>query len=75
MARNYVEGEKIRFIEAGLCTVDMENEDGTLVKGLTPKRLFPMTHENKYITLLDDKGKEVAIIRSLKSLAPDSRKR
>ena len=74
MARNYVEGDKVRFTEAGLCTVDMEIYGGETFKGLTPKRLFPMTGENRYITLLDDAGKEIAIIRSLKTLMPESRK-
>ncbi len=74
MARNYVEGDKVRFTEVGLCTVDMELYGGETIKGLTPKRLFPMTGENRYISLLDNDGKEVAIIRNLETLMPESRK-
>lgn len=74
MARNYVEGDMVRFTETGLCTVDMEIYGGETVKGLTPKRLFPMTGENMYITLLNGEGKEEAIIRNLNTLMPESRK-
>lgn len=74
MGRNYVEGDMVRFTEVGLCSVDMEIYGGETIKGLTPKRLFPMTGENMYITLLDEKGKEVAIIRNLDTLMPDSKK-
>lgn len=74
MARNYVEGDMVRFTEVGLCRVDMEIYGGETFKGLTPKRLFPMTGENMYITLLNDKGKEVAIIRNLDTLMPESKK-
>lgn len=74
MARNYVEGDSVKFTEAGLCSVDMEIYGGETVKGLTPKRLFPMTGVNMYITLLDDAGKEQAIIRNLETLMPESRK-
>lgn len=74
MARNYVEGDSVRFTLTGLCTVDMDVYGGETVKELTPKRLFPMTGEGMYISLLDGDGKEVAIIRSLDTLMPDSRK-
>ena len=35
---------------------------------LEPRRLFPMTGVSKYITLLDDDGNEVAVIRDLATL-------
>ena len=74
MPRNYVGGDSVRFKESGLCSVDMEVYGGETVKGLTPKRLFPMTGERQYITLLDKDSKEVAIIRDLDSLMEDSKK-
>lgn len=73
MERNYIEGDSVRFTKASLCTVDMEVCGSKTFKNLTPKRLFPMTN-NAYITLLDEKGKEVAIIRNLDTLIPESRK-
>lgn len=74
MARNYVEGDMVKFTSSGLCTVDMEIYGGERINGLTPKRLFPMTGENMYITLLDSESKEQAIIRNLDTLMPDSKK-
>ena len=74
MARFYVEGDSVKFTESGLCSVDMEIYGGDCVKNLTPKRLFPMTGVNMYITLLDSDGKEKAIIRNLDTLMPDSKK-
>ena len=74
MARNYVEGDSVKFTLTGLCTVDMDVYGGETVKELTPKRLFPMTGENMYISLLDGDGKEVAIIRNLDTLMPESKK-
>lgn len=73
MPRNYVDGDSVRFTKAGVCTVDMEIYQGETHKDLTPKRLFPMTGGNKYISLLDSEQKEVAIIRDLASLIPESR--
>ena len=74
MPRNYVEGDMVKFTAAGLCTVDMEIFGGETVKGLTPKRLFPMTGVNMYITLLDSDNKEKAIIRNMDTLMPESRR-
>ncbi len=74
MARNYVEGDTVRFTDAGFCSVDMEIYGGETVKNLTPKRLFPMTGENRYISLIDETGHERAIIRNIDTLMPDSKK-
>ena len=74
MGRYYVEGDSVRFKTAGLCTVDMEVYGGESVTGLTPKRLFPVTGCDMYISLLDENGKEKAIIRNLNNLIPESKK-
>ena len=74
MGRYYVEGDSVRFKTGGLCTVDMEVYGGEEIKGLIPKRLFPVTGSDMYISLLDENGKEKAIIRSLNTLMPDSKK-
>lgn len=73
MARRYVEGDGVRFTRSGLSTVDMELYGGEKECGLTPKRLFPVTGEDRYISLLDEEGKESAIIRNINNLMPDSR--
>lgn len=38
-----------------------------------PKRLFPTSRAGKYISLLDEEQKEVAIIRDLNALTPESK--
>lgn len=73
MARNYINGDEVKFTRTGTCTVDAEYYNGTVVKELEPRRLFPVSGLENYITLLDGEGKEHAIIRALKNLMPESR--
>ena len=47
--------------------------DGEKFEPLEPRRLFPVSSLNTYITLLDKDGTEIAIIRSLDDLDKDSR--
>ena len=72
MAKNYIEGNDVRFSAVDMCVVNMELR-GETYKNLTPKRLFPLNDKSKYITLLDAEQKEVAIIRDLATLSPESR--
>ncbi len=74
MARLYVEFDKARFTKAGITLVNMELYDGRRFENLEPRRLFPLSGLNKYITLLDGKGVEKAIIRDLDTLAESERK-
>ncbi|MBQ3491959.1 MAG: DUF1854 domain-containing protein [Oscillospiraceae bacterium] len=72
MAKTYVAGTDVQFTSADLCVVNMVYQ-GQTYENLTPKRLFPFNDKNKYITLLDEDQKEVAIIRDLNTLTPESR--
>ena len=72
MARNYVGGDTVRFTRKDLTLVDMEYYDGRIVTDLEPRRLFPVSGGDRYITLLDKKGKEQAIIRDVNNLLPES---
>lgn len=72
MARNYVGGDSVRFTRKDLTRVDMEYYDGRQICDLEPRRLFPISGGDRYITLLDSKGKEQAIIRDVSSLLPES---
>lgn len=47
--------------------------DGRTFEMLEPRRLFPVNMLDKYITLLDSEGKEIAIIRDLAELSYESR--
>ena len=65
------EKDKIAKEENNLVTVTLE--DGRVLSSLEPRRLFPVSSLDTYITLLDKDGKEAALIRSLASLFADSR--
>lgn len=73
MARLYVEYDMARFIRKDITHVDMELYDGRKFENLEPHRLFPLSGLEKYITLLDEEGIERAIIRDMRTLAPQER--
>ena len=54
--------------------VNLTMSDGTEYTALEPRRLFPVSRLEQYITLLDSEGKEIAVIRNLSDLDPDSKK-
>ncbi len=74
MSRNYINGDEVRITKGEFNLVNMEHINGTKWNGLEPKRLFPLSGLDKYISLLDSDGREIAIIRSLAALMPESRK-
>ncbi len=49
-----------------------QNED--VYEGLEPRRLFPMSDPERYISLLDSKEKEIALIKDISALDTESRK-
>ena len=46
--------------------------DGEELCALEPRRLFPVSNADAYITLLDEEGKERAVIRNLSDLKEES---
>ena len=73
MARIYVENDMARFTRKDITHVDMELFGGKIYENLEPRRLFPMSGKEKYITLLDEEGVEQAVIRDLKTLPKEAR--
>ncbi len=73
MERIYIEGNMARFTRKGLTLVDMELRDGTKLESLEPRRLFPVSQLDNYITLLDESGAEQAVIRDLNTLPEDQK--
>lgn len=69
--RIFVTGED-RIVKNENNLVDLVLADGREFAALEPRRLFPVSNLNSYITLLDGEGVEVAIIRSLSELDPAS---
>lgn len=74
MERVYIEFDNARFIRKDITLVDVELFDGRTFQNLEPRRLFPRSGLEKYITLLDEEGIEQAIIRDLNTL-PDEERR
>lgn len=73
MARLYIDGDEVRITKRDFCCVDVEFYSGQKLEKLEPRRLFPVSGLTKYITLLDENGKEQAIIRNVDVLMPDSK--
>ena len=64
--------DKITKDENNLVNLTLEN--GTTISALEPRRLFPVSSLDTYITLLDEEGVERALIRKLSDLDADSRR-
>lgn len=64
--------DKITRYENNLVTLTLEN--GEIFEKLEPRRLFPISRVDQYITLIDEDGKEVAIIRNFQSMDKESAK-
>ena len=73
MARFYIEGEEVNIVRKDTCLVDVFFYDGNIIENVEPRRLFPVSGGNKYVTLLDSDNKEKAIIRDMDRLLPESK--
>ncbi len=73
MGRLYIDHDAARFTRKDFTLVDMELYDGRRFQNLEPRRLFPLSGLEKYITLLDEQGVEQAIIRDLRTLPASER--
>ena len=74
MARYYVDGSRDRIVRTDLYLVRLEKADGEVIEDLEPKRLFPFSNPEEYITLIKDTKKEIAVIRKLSELSEESRR-
>ena len=71
--RFYVsENDKITVYENNL--VNVERENGERYEKLEPRRLFPVSSLETYITLLNSDGEEIAIIKALSDIPEEARK-
>lgn len=71
MARTYVDNN-VEFVRCGSIFVDMLLPDGTRVEKLSPRRLFPTSDGEHYISLLDADGHEHAIVCDISELSQES---
>ena len=63
--------DKITVNENNLVNLTLQN--GDVFEKLEPRRLFPVSRIDEYITLLDEDGKEMAVIRNLTDIDSESR--
>lgn len=72
MPRTFVDASNVRISPASFCTVRAEMYSGEVFEELEPRRLFPATGPEEFISLLDSSGTERMIVRSIDSLDADS---
>ena len=71
---NYIDGPEVRITENDGIFVDVEfYHSGEKLCELEPHRLFPKSGSDRYIVLLNTDGDQVAIIRDLNNIIPESR--
>ena len=69
--RIYV-SERDKILPAENNLVNLVCESGEAYENLEPRRLFPVSRLENYITLLNSDGEEIAIIKSLSDIDGDS---
>lgn len=69
----YIEGSEVRITENDKVFVDVEFYTGEKFTELELHRMFPITGLDKYISLLDSEGNEIAVIRNINDLMPESK--
>ena len=70
----YIEGSEVKFTENDKIFVDVEFYTGEKFTELELHIMFPVTGLTKYIALLDKEGNEIAVIRNIEDLMPESKK-
>ena len=69
----YIEGPEVRLTENDKIFVDAEFYTGEKFYELELHRMFPITGLTKYIALMDSEGNEIAVIRDINDLMPESK--
>ena len=70
----YIDGPEIKITYNDGIFVDAEFfHTGEKLTGLEPHRLFPKSGSDKYIALLNEDGEQLAVIRDVEQLMPESK--
>ncbi len=70
----YLVGKRDRITRTDTYLVRVDSYDGRVYEDLEPRRLFPFTAPNSFVTLMAKGEKEVALIHSLDELDEASRR-
>lgn len=71
--QKYINGEQVKLTVNDKIFIDAEFYSGEKFTELELRRLFPITGLNKYIALMDREGNEIAVIRDINDLMPESK--
>lgn len=74
MSRFFVDANSVRLTPASFCTVNAELYSGEKIEELEPRRLFPLSGPDEFISLVDSDGRERMIVRKLGDLDKESEK-
>lgn len=69
----YIEGPEVKLTPNDKIFVDAEFYSGEKFSELELRRMFPITGLEKYIALVDMEGNEIAVIRNINDLLPESK--
>ena len=73
MERLYIERDNARITcRTGDFRLDVALSTGETFQNVEPRRLFPNSDSERYITLISEDGQEVAVIRDLNTLETNS---
>lgn len=71
---SYIDGPEVRITENDGIFVDVEfYHTKEKLEAVELHRLFPRSGSNKYIVILNEEGEQLAIIRNIDNLDPDSK--
>ena len=74
MARILLNRENCKIERTDMYLVRVTMNDGTVLEDLEPRRLFPHTNLDNYITFLDEKEHEIAMLAHITDVDDESRK-
>ncbi|MBR4014078.1 MAG: DUF1854 domain-containing protein, partial [Clostridia bacterium] len=72
MGRYYIDKYTGKLEKTDMYLVRLIKKDGSIIEDLEPRRLFPLTNHNMYITLLDSEEKEIGFVRDIAELDEES---
>ena len=73
MARLIINKDNCKITKTDLYLIKLELSDGSIYENLEPRRLFPHTNLDNYITIINEDEKEFAFINNINDLDKDSK--